>query len=235
MTVIESDRMPGRVQRRHEMIYAVLRRRIALLDYQPGQRLSEEVLAGEFGVSRTPVRRVLARLESEGLLRSVQSVGTIVTDFDIDELAQTYRLRMELAELIGRLDPGPASMAAIASLEDILGRFDILGPSPEPRDFAQLNIDFFHAIMALTKNEPLREISERLYFRTTRIWINAISRLGLADEISVFRREVADILAAVRIGDLEAVGHIRRAHISMSFQRLRGIVREGSPVGLASC
>jgi DNA-binding GntR family transcriptional regulator len=37
----------------------------------------------------------------------------------------------------------------------------------------------------------------------------------------VFRREMADILAAMEIGDLEAVGHIRRSHISMSFNRMR--------------
>ena len=225
MTTIELTRTLGRTQQRHQTIYAMIRRRIALLEYRPGQRLSEEVLADEFGISRTPVRRVLARLESEGLLRSVQSVGTIVTDVDLDELAQTYRLRMELAELIGRLDPAPVTTEVITSLSEILDRFDVLGLSPEPKDFAQLNIDFFHAILSLTRNEPLREISERLYYRATRIWINSLSRLDLADEIAIFRREVADILAAVRIGDLEAVGHIRRAHISMSFQRLNAIGR----------
>jgi DNA-binding GntR family transcriptional regulator len=199
----------------------VIRRRISLLDYLPGQRLSEEVLADEFGTSRTPVRRVLARLESEGLLRSVQSVGTIVTDVDIDTLAQTYRLRMELAEMIGRLDPAPVTDQTLATLRAILSRFEALGPSPEFRAFAQINIDFFHAIMNLTRNQPLREISERLYYRTARIWIKSIRRIDLAEEIAIFRREVMDILAAVETGDLEAVGHIRRAHISMSFQRLR--------------
>ena len=224
MTMIKSDRMPGWTRRRHETIYTALRRRIALLDYRPGQRLSEEALADEFGISRTPVRRVLARLESEGLLRSVQSVGTIVTDVDVDTLAQGYRLRMELAELIGRLDPAPVTKTLLASLGDILARLDALRKSPDPRTFAQINIDFFHAITALTENEPFREISEQLYYRTARIWIKSISQLDLSDEIAVFRREVADILAAVEIGDLQAVGHIRRAHISMSFLRLKLMV-----------
>lgn len=221
MTKTEMIQMPGRTRQRYETIYSVIRRRISLLDYLPGQRLSEEVLADEFGTSRTPVRRVLARLESEGLLRSVQSVGTIVTDVDIDTLAQTYRLRMELAEMIGRLDPAPVTAQTLATLRAILSRFEALGPSPEFRAFAQINIDFFHAIMDLTRNQPLREISERLYYRTARIWIKSIRRIDLAEEIAIFRREVMDILAAVEIGDLEAVGHIRRAHISMSFQRLR--------------
>ena len=62
----------------------------------------------EFEISRTPVRRVLARLESEGLVGALHGVGTIVTDIEIEELAQVYHLRLELAVLIGRLVADPA-------------------------------------------------------------------------------------------------------------------------------
>ena len=208
-------------RRTFERIYLVLRNRISLLDYAPGQRLSEEKLAEEFGVSRTPLRRVLARLEDEGLLKSVQSVGTIVTDVDIDELAQTYQLRMELAELIGKLSPAPLTPELVDRFRDVLRRCDALAVDPDPRSFAQINIDFLHMLLELTENEPFKEISERLYYRTTRIWIKSIAQMNLAEEIQVFRREVADVLGAVEIGDLAAVGHIRRSHISMSFTRLR--------------
>lgn len=218
---------------RHDSIYRVIRERISLLDYAPGQKLSEEALADEFGVSRTPLRRVLARLESEGLLRSVQSVGTIVTDIDIETLAQTYLLRTELAELIGRLNPVPVTQATLAELSDCHARLEQLERGPDPKTFARINIDFFQALLQLTANEPLREISERLYYRTTRIWIQSLDSGDLADEISIFRREVTDILAAVRIDDLEAVGQIRRAHISMSFKRLeqktKNVARRGAP------
>jgi DNA-binding GntR family transcriptional regulator len=45
--------------------------------------------------------------------------------------------------------------------------------------------------------------------------------LDLAEEVAIFADEIADILAAVELGDLNAAGHIRRAHISMSFTRLK--------------
>ncbi len=102
MNVVTPEISPS-ARDRFERMHAVIRTRICLLDYAPGTRLSEEALAAEFGVSRTPLRRVLARLESEGLLQSVHGVGTFVTDVDIAELAQTYQLRFELAELTGRL------------------------------------------------------------------------------------------------------------------------------------
>lgn len=121
---------------RFETIYAVIRERITLLDYAPNQRLSEEALARAFGVSRTPVRRVLARLEDEGLLRSVQSVGTIVTDFDIETLSQTYELRMDPAELIGRIDPVLSSEATLARLRDLSAQAAALREGQNPRTFA---------------------------------------------------------------------------------------------------
>ena len=96
------ERKASAARERFDRLYATLRDRICLLEYPPGTRLSEEALAEEFGVSRTPLRRVLGWLELQGLLKSVHGVGTIVTDVDIEELTQVYQLRMELAELLGQ-------------------------------------------------------------------------------------------------------------------------------------
>ena len=206
---------------RFERIYRKIRERICLLEYEPGERLAENELAAAFGVSRTPIRSVLSRLEAEGLVRSRHGVGTFVTDVDIEELAQVYQLRMELAVLIGRLEPVPRSAADIARVRALLDRCDRLEEGDHPREFARINMDFAQELSAMTGNQPLREISERLYYLTTRIWLKSVPRLNRRDEITVFRREMADILAAMEIGDLEAVGHIRRSHISMSFNRMR--------------
>ena len=206
---------------RFERIYKTIRDRICLLEYQPGERLGEEELAREFHVSRTPVRRVLSRLEGEGLLESRHGVGTFVTDVDIDSLAQVFQLRMELAELLGKLDPIPRSEGDLARVRALLVRCDKLLKKPDPKAYARLNMDFFQELGAMVGNAPLREISERLYYLTTRIWLKSVPHLNLPDEITVFRREMADILQAMEVGDLEAVGHIRRSHISMSVKRMK--------------
>ncbi|WP_127902823.1 GntR family transcriptional regulator [Solirhodobacter olei] len=215
----EEDSARGRFGK----MYHEIRMRICLLDYPPGTRLSEEAMAREFGVSRTPLRRVLGRLEAEGLLQSVHGVGTLVTDVEIEELIQVYRLRTELAELAGLLDPVPPDAKLIASLDGLVARAKALVARPDPRGFAQLNIDFFEAHMALTANEPLREISRRLYYQTHRIWLKSVTsrRIDLVEEVQVFDREVEDYVRALRIGDLEAAAHVHRAHISMSFTRMR--------------
>jgi DNA-binding GntR family transcriptional regulator len=206
---------------RFERIYKAIRDRICLLEYQPGERLGEEELAREFHVSRTPIRRVLSRLEGEGLLESRHGVGTFVTDVDIDSLAQVFQLRMELAELLGKLDPIPRGDDDLARVRALLVRCDKLLKKPDPKAYARLNMDFFQELGAMVGNAPLREISERLYYLTTRIWLKSVPHLNLPDEIEVFRREMADILQAMEVGDLEAVGHIRRSHISMSVKRMK--------------
>jgi DNA-binding GntR family transcriptional regulator len=216
-----SERPLSMSRERFERIYKTIRDRICLLEYQPGERLGEEDLAREFQVSRTPIRRVLSRLESEGLLESRHGVGTFVTDVDIDALAQVFQLRMELAELIGKLDPIPRSEADLDRVRNLLARCEELLKAPDAKVYARINMDFFQELGATMGNAPLREISERLYYLTTRIWLKAVPHLNLRDEIIVFRREMADVLAAMELGDLEAVGHIRRSHISMSVKRMK--------------
>ena len=215
------DRPLTLARERFERIYNTIRDRICLIEYEPGKRLAEEDLAREFGVSRTPVRRVLARLESEGLLESRHGVGTFVIDVDLDALLPVYRLRMELAGLMGKLDPLPRSAEDLARVRALLGRCDELVKSPEPKAYARLNMDFFYELAAMIGNAPLREISERLYFLTNRVWLRAAPHLDLSDEVAVFRREVADILTAMELGDWESVGFIRRSHISMWVRRMQ--------------
>jgi DNA-binding GntR family transcriptional regulator len=205
---------------RAERLFAELRLRICLLDYPPGQRLSEEALAAEFGTSRTPLRRVLARLEDAGLVVSRHGVGTIVTDVTIDEMRQTYALRLELAQLAGQLDPVPVTEAARVGLSRLLARAERLRALPDPREFARLNMEYFDFGLCLTANDPLREVSERLYYRTARIWLKSIPRMDLAQEVEFVLREMRETAAALDAGDLHAAALIRRAHISMSFARL---------------
>ncbi|PTE08570.1 GntR family transcriptional regulator [Mesorhizobium helmanticense] len=211
---------PPSARERSERIYLILRDRICLLDYAPGSHLSEEELAQEFEISRTPVRRVLTRLESEGLVQSVHGVGTIVTDVNVEELQQVYHLRLELALLIGKLTPIPRTAADLDRIRALIEQCDTDMSEPDQRAFLRLNRDFFYELSAMTGNQPLREISERLYFQVSRVVLKMMPQLGLVEEFTAFRREMEEVLAAAEIGDWDSIGHIRRAHISMSFRRM---------------
>jgi DNA-binding GntR family transcriptional regulator len=210
------------VKDRHAAMHETLRQRICLLDYPPGMQLSEIALAKEFGTSRTPMRRVLARLEEEGLVQSVHGVGTIVTDADITELEQAYRLRVELTALTGTLDPVMPDHVFLGRLQDLIERASAMAVSGTPRTFTELDMDVFQTLLELTANEPLRQVLERLYYQTKRLWlVRAIkAELDLLEEYDIFLHELEAIRIALRSGDLNSVAQIQRAHISMSFNRL---------------
>lgn len=210
---------------RFDRIYNTIRDQICLLEYAPGTRLSEEELAKQFDTSRTPVRRVLARLEAEGLVASVHGVGTIVTDPDLDEIFQIYRLRLELAELVGKLDPLPRTPDDLDRIRALIKRCDDEMQEPSQRAFLRLNMDFYWEISALTGNAALREVNERLYLKIVRVVLKMMPKLGLVEEYRAFRDEMQAVLNAAEIGDWEAIGYIRRAHLSMSYNRIKNYAR----------
>jgi DNA-binding GntR family transcriptional regulator len=208
-------------QERFQIMYSELRDRICMLVYAPGSQLSEEAIAEEFGVSRSPLRKALKILEADGLLQSQQGVGTLVTDIDLEELSQVYQLRMELNELTGKLSPSSAISDLRPVFDEMRKRADRLRRAPNRENFARLNIDFFSAFQELTENQPLRDVSEKLFYQTCRIWLKLIPKVDLHTEVDIFCSEIEDIADAVSLGDLQAAALTRRAHLSMGFIRLK--------------
>ncbi len=214
---------------RFRTIYCTIRERIALLDYLPGERLSEVDLADEFGVSRTPVRRVLARLEAEGLLESRHGVGTFVTTLDMAELRDIYRLRKELASLTGMLSPKRPTPDVLEAMTEIQNQCRLIASAPNPKKaFARINIAFFNTLMQTVGNKPLRQTLELLFYRTARMWPALTSEEVIIREADIFFEEIRDTIRALAIGDMDSAAHLRRTHISLAFTRLESYVADGA-------
>lgn len=221
---------PGRSRAagRFRSIYRTIRERLMLLDYAPGERLSEGELAEEFNVSRTPVRRVLGRLEAEGLVETRHGVGTFVTSLDILELRATYRLRKELVGLVGLLDPIAPTQENLRAMKEIQTQCRQVAHAEKPkRAFARLNMVFFEELMKLVGNAALRDTLERLFYRTARMWPAMTSEELIIQEADVFYDDIREMLRFLEAGDVDAAFHLRRGHISMAFNRLESYKREG--------
>lgn len=77
-------------------VYAQLKAMILSFELYPGSRVTETELAARFGVSRTPVREALQRLELEGYLTVRPKQGCFIRDIDIEEIDQHYQVRIAL-------------------------------------------------------------------------------------------------------------------------------------------
>lgn len=210
-----------RANERFQSIYVELRDRICTNRYPPRTILREAELAVEFGVSRTPVRRVLQKLSYDGLVEIRNGVGNHVTDVDTGAYSDLYRLRMRMAELIGEFIDGRECLAHIRAFEELLEQTKRLGARKDYAALANLNIAVVSALNNLISSEPLREVTLLLYCRTARIWHQTLPYMDWSEEVELVTSEIREILRALHMGDLQGVGFVRRNFIGMAFVRLK--------------
>lgn len=203
-----------------EEIYEQLRERICLLQYSPGAVLSENALAAEFGVSRTPVRSALRRLEFEGLVTSMPGVGTIVASVDLKFLKEVYALRMKLAELVSDLARSRVPDGMLSHLRQLLQDCREMGDGYDPEAIARLYNDFHDEMLNVIGNEPLREIYNQLFYQTARIWLQILPDLDWQSEVEVTCQEIADVIEALEQEDMQAVARVRRDYMSLFLSRM---------------
>ena len=98
-------------------VYQALRHEIGRLELAPGERLRLEELASRFGVSLTPVRHALRRLESEGLVVSLRRRGSRVAPLSVEELEEIQALRLGLETFLARHGAARVTEQALRGME----------------------------------------------------------------------------------------------------------------------
>lgn len=201
-----------------DQVYRTLREYLGGHVIVPGQRLQEAQLAIQLGVSRTPVREALARLESEGLIAADGRSFTVpvLTDADVDEI---YALRglLEPAALaqVASSEPGAKSLAAIAAaLKDA----EAADRADDTEAFIEANARFHAAWHALVANRRLlRAIALSAghvrYLRVLTLNHAAARKAALAG--------MKNIVAALRKRDPERAAHVMREHLQVARAHLR--------------
>lgn len=200
-------------------IHRVLRDRICLLHYRPGELLGEVELAEQFKVSRTPVRQALQRLDYEGLVEIKTGVGTLVTDLDSRQFREIYALRLRLSEMIGDFGETDRCSKALEDIQTLIPRLLALYNTRDFERFWQINHELHFTINGLIANEAMREIHDRLYFLAARVWYSFVDRMWEV-ELQFLRNELEDLSRALRAGDLRAVGFVQRNYISYGLSRV---------------
>ena len=201
-----SGKNNSRASQRSEEIYMAIRDRIYLLVYPPGMQLKETELATEFNVSRSPIRQVLARLQSDGLILTRHGAGTFITNIKLQELMKVYELRIRLADLIGELTPVPATDKDVEDWKELLEKIDQLEKRPDRTGYAQLVSDFHQLILNRTGNEMLRKIDDQLFYLTSRVWVSYTKKEDWMKDLSSIRFNVNQILLAIQNEDLRGIG-----------------------------
>jgi DNA-binding GntR family transcriptional regulator len=210
-------------------IYRALRERICLLELEPGSRLTEQALAAEFGVSRTPIRQVLDRLEHERLVTQRPGAGTSVATIDTKEVRDVWAVRLKIAELIGDFVRLPAPTAVIEELQAIRGELVDVGHTGDVQALGRLYNRYHEAFLLVISNETLRRIHDQLYHQTSRVWLQFLPEMDLGAEIDVTAEEVEQTIEAMRARSGAELARIRAIHLRLLLTRFNDHVAR--PIG----
>lgn len=203
-----------------QKIYAEIRERICLLQYPPGDMISENALATEFDVSRSRMRRVMWQLESEGLVNISKGSGAVITAVDIKSLKEVYVVRQKLIELVGELRPARITPDIISTLQDILKQTHQMTDRHEPVALAKLYYAFHREMLNTIRNTFLKQITDQLYHRTARVWLQLLPDLDWNQEVDIMCDEISTVIDALQKEDMAAVAQIRHQHMASLLQRI---------------
>ncbi len=184
--------------------------------YRPGSRLVESELADRFGVSRTPIREALQRLETQSLLtRDGRSL--IVASLDHAQMAELYAVRQELEGLAARLAAQHAATEEVAVLHDMVEQDRALLGDPEA--LARANRRFHHQIHLASHNRYLVQQLDLVYRSMALMARTSLAAAGRGEDAM---EEHAAIVDAIGARDGERAAQALRAHLSTAFAvRLR--------------
>jgi DNA-binding GntR family transcriptional regulator len=145
-------------------VYEAIRQAITetnLYEIEPGDlRLDERELAARLGVSRTPIREALVRLEHEGLVTSIPRRGYLIARKSKAELIEIIYTWAALESMAARLATQRAGDDAIASLREIFAGFDGDQLAAELDEYSEANLRFHARIIELSSCETLRRTAE---------------------------------------------------------------------------
>ena len=179
--------------------------------YRPGDRLVESELADRFGVSRTPIREALQRLETQSLLaRDGRSL--IVASLDHNQMAELYIVRRELEGLAASLAARHATPEEIRLLRDMVTADNAL--MDDPAALARANRRFHKQIHLASHNRYLVQQLD-LVHRTMALM--ATTSLAAQGRPKIAQEEHDAIVTAIEKRDEDAAGKALRDHISIAF------------------
>jgi DNA-binding GntR family transcriptional regulator len=138
--------------------------REAILDGRlaPGQRLKEEELAQELGISRTPVREALLLLQTEDLVELTPRRGATVRAYAVDDLDDVYQLRAVLEGYAARRAATRISTDDIALLEESCSRFGRLDSKDDLSDLVRENLFFHNVVLAAAASSRLSSMVRKV-------------------------------------------------------------------------
>lgn len=198
---------PTQSLREHAL--GTIRERILNLSYLPGSLLSENQLAEELRISRTPVREALRELAATGLVRILPQRGVVVSEPSVEDIIEVYQLREQLECFAARLAAEHLTPADADTLTaDHAGALAHLAAGRLPDAYAA-SVRLHEHVIALTRNARLARFMRQLGDQVHRFGLMTL-RQGRAPRAL---EEHGRIIGAILASDGAAAETLMREHL----------------------
>ncbi len=200
-----------------EQVYFKLEEEILGGKLKRGEALTEIALSNRLGVSRTPVRSALHRLAEEGLVEVTPNKGAVVVGVTVDDLIDTYRIRMRLEGLATAMATGRISEEEKRRLTESVELSEYYIAKQDTDKLKELDTTFHSIIYKASGNRMLCRILSELHRN-----IKTYRRLSLTvpGRLEKSVEEHKEILKALLAGDGERADELTSLHINEAMQNM---------------
>jgi DNA-binding GntR family transcriptional regulator len=202
-----------------ERVYAYVKQGVLDRSYEGGTLLTEGDVADAVGVSRTPVREALLRLEVEGLIKLYPKKGALVLPVSAQEIADVVETRRLVEEYTVR-KAVPARPGLLERLEELLELQRDLAASGDLSGFALADRGFHAAIVSAAGNRILEHLYDQLRDRQLRMGVAMMH--AEPERVNKSIDEHAEILDALRRADADSAAVLALRHLSRVRELVRG-------------
>ena len=199
--------MPRSTENQSASCYQQLLARLQYGDIKPGDYLREQVVAAEFGVSRTPVRDALRKLETEGLAVAEPRLGMRVRSLDYTEVMELYEVREVHERAVAKLAASKATDIELQELEATQAALE--AAKSNASKMAELNQCFHFALLQMARNRFLTKAVESMQ-RT--VYLLGPTTLNDVERATAAIKEHRALIRALRKRDTEKAEAVMAEH-----------------------
>ncbi|MGI6668203.1 MAG: GntR family transcriptional regulator [Acetivibrionales bacterium] len=193
-----------------EIIFDTLREAIIAGELKPGERLMEVQLAEKMGVSRTPVREAIRKLELEGLVEMLPRKGARVAHLSEKEIMDVLEVRATLDGLASSLSALRITDSEKKELKNVLAQFIVCVERNNLQGSIKKDVEFHDVIYRSSRNNKLIQISNNLREQVQRYRVIYIKDYSSSEELVKEHTEICD---AISRRDPEAAMKFAQEHI----------------------
>ena len=205
-----------------EQVFRTLEEEIISGAYAAGESLTELGLSAKLGVSRTPVRSALHRLAEEGLVSIAPNRGAMVVGVTLDDLIDTYKIRIRLEGLASRMATERLTPRDKSELTNAVELAEFYVSKEDTEHLKELDTLFHSIIYRASGNRMLSKILGELH-RNIRAYRK--KSLSVPGRLKQSVREHREILDAMLAGDADRADELTSKHIESAMENLIAISR----------